>query len=173
MSSEINFSKKLASWNGFPRFVVKRIIHQLLNTTHESNNNVESPEVLTIYVCMPYYSNKGLWLLKSCLCKIRSNCVKTCSIRFKTQYDVSKIEFYCNKKDKTAVLSNSFVAYGFSCPVCDASYIGKTERTLYEGTVDHAWTDKHLNNCTGVQYLFDIVSLTNVTFYVIRTYSKQ
>ena len=70
LSSEINFIKKVASWNGFSRYVVKRIIHQVLNTTDESTNNAESPEVLTIYICMPYYRNKGLWLLKSCLCKI-------------------------------------------------------------------------------------------------------
>ena len=68
--------KKLASWNGVSRFVVKGIIHQThwiihhLNTTDESTNNAESPEVLTIYVRMPYYSHKGLWLLKSCFRKI-------------------------------------------------------------------------------------------------------
>ena len=53
------------------------------------------------------------WLLKSCLCKIRSKCVKTHSIRFKTQYDVNKSEFYCNIKDETALLSNSFVVMIF------------------------------------------------------------
>ena len=119
---------------------------------------------------MPYYSDKGLSLLKSCLRKIRSNCVKTRSIRFKTQYDVNKIEFYCNTKDKTAVLSNSFVVYDFSCPGCGANYIGKTERTLYERTVEHAWTDnnsavyKHLDDCTSVQHLFDSASLHSSLF---------
>ena len=114
---------------------------------------------------MPYYSDKGLSLLKFCLCKIRSNCVKTHSIRFKTQYDVNKIEFYCNTKDKTTVFSNLFVVYDFSCPGCGANYIGKTERTLYKRTVEHAWTDnnsaiyKYLDNCTGVQHLLDIASL--------------
>ena len=170
LPSEINFIKKLTSWNGFPIFVAKNIIHQVLNTTDETTNNAESHRVLTIYVCMPYHSNKRLSLLKSWLRKIRSNCVKTRSIRFKTQYDVNKIEFYCNTKDKTAVLSNSFVVYDFSCPGCGANYIGKTERTLYERTVEHAWTDnnsavyKHLDDCTGVQHLFDIASLHSSLF---------
>ena len=140
LSSEINFIKKLASWNGFPIFVAKKIIHQVLNTADESTNNAESPSVLTIYARMAYYSDKGLSLLKSYLRKIRSNCVKTRSIRFKTQYDVNKIEFYWSTKDKTAVLSNSFVVYNFSSPGCGANYIGKTERTLYERTDEHAWT---------------------------------
>ena len=33
LSSKINFVKKLASWNGFHIFLVKRTIHQVLNTT--------------------------------------------------------------------------------------------------------------------------------------------
>ena len=99
LSSEINFIKKLASWNSFPIFAAKKIIHQVLNTTYKSSNNTESPGVLTILRL--YYSDKGLSLLKSCLCKIWSNCVKTHSIRLKTQYDVNKIEFYSNNEDKT------------------------------------------------------------------------
>ena len=92
------------------------------------------------------------------------------SIRFKSQYDVNKIEFYCNTKDKTTVLSNSFVVYNFSCPGCGANYIGKTERALYERAVEHTWTDnnstiyKHLNDCTGVQRFFKVVFLHSSLF---------
>ena len=142
----------------------------MLNTTEESTNNAESTEVLTICVHMPYYSDKGLPLFKFCLCKIRSNCVQNRSIRFNTQYYVSKIEFYCNTKDKRAVLSNSFVVYDFSCPRYGANYICKTERTLYERTVEYAWTDnnsavyKHLDDWTGVQHLLDIASLHALLF---------
>ena len=85
------------------------------NTRHKETNNAESPEILTIPVRMPYYSDKGLLLFKTCLSKIRSNCIKTHSIRFKTQY-VTTTEFYCSTKDKKAVLSNSFVIHDFSCP---------------------------------------------------------
>ena len=65
---------------------------------------------------------------------------------------------------------NSFVAYDFSWSGCGANYIGKIERTLYDRTVEHAWTDnysavyKHLNDCTGVQHLFDIASLHSSHF---------
>ena len=84
---------------------------------------------------MSYNSDKGLLLLKSCMRKIRSNCIKTRFIRFKTHYGVNKIEFYSNTKDKTAVLINLFVVYIFLCPGCGANYTDKTERTLYERTV--------------------------------------
>ena len=42
----------------------------------------------------------------------------------------------------------------------------KTERTLYERCVEHAWNDKdsvvfnHLNECIGVQHMFEIGKLT-------------
>ena len=73
--------------------------------------------------------------------------------------------FCCNAKCKTAVLCNSFVVYDFSCSGCGVNYTGKIERTLYERTVEHVWTDdnsgvyKHLNGCTVFQHLFDIASL--------------
>ena len=85
------------------------------------------------------------WIIRS------YKCVHPRSIRFKAQYGVNKIEFYCNTRDKTAVLCNSVVVYTFSCPGCGANYIGKTERT-----VDHAWTNtncavcKYINDSTGV-----------------------
>ena len=55
LSSEINFIKKLAFWNGFPRPVVKSVIHEVLNTTDEATDNAKSSES-SIFVCMPYYS---------------------------------------------------------------------------------------------------------------------
>ena len=51
-----------------------------------------------------------------------------------------------------------------------ANYIGKIERTLCERTVEHSWTGnnsavyKHLNDCTAVQHLFNIVSLHSSLF---------
>ena len=77
---------------------------------------------------MPYYSDNGLSLIKSCLRKILSNCIKTYSVRFKTHYDVNKV--CCNTKDKTTVLCDSFVLHDFSCPDCRANYIDKTEMVL-------------------------------------------
>ena len=115
---------------------------------------------MNIYVRIPYYSDKRLPLLKSCLGKIRLNCAKTSSIRFKAQYDVNDTESYCNSKDKTVVLCNSFVVYYFSYSGCGANYIDKTERKLYERTIEHAWTDKnsvlrnHLIDWAGGQHLF-------------------
>ena len=79
---------------------------------------------------------------------------------------MSKLELFCNTKDRTSKLNESFVAYEFICPRCNANYVGKTERTLHERFVEHAWNDKdsivfnHLNECIGVQLMFEIGKLT-------------
>ena len=56
------------------------------------------------------------------------------------------------------------------CLRSSANYVGKTERTLLERNVEHAWSDKdsvikiHLNKCNGVQHIFKIVKLTQSLF---------
>ena len=60
LSSDKNFIKKLASWNGFLIFVVESIIHEVFNTTDGITSYADLPEVLTIQVRTPDYSNKGL-----------------------------------------------------------------------------------------------------------------
>ena len=47
----------------------------------------------------------------------------------------------------------------FICPGCGSCYVGKTERTLYERTLEHGWNDPnsavrtHIDNCDGVQFI--------------------
>ena len=49
--------------------------------------------------------------------------------------------------------------YKFICPGCNDNYVGKTERTLHERCIEHAWNDKdsivfnHLNECISVQHM--------------------
>ena len=45
---------------------------------------------------------------------------------------------FCNTKDRTPIINQTFVVYKFTCPGCSANYVGKTERTLYERCVEHA-----------------------------------
>ena len=60
--------------------------------------------------------------------------------------------------------------YEFVCPGCSSNYVGKTERKLFEGNVEHAWNDTdnvfniHLNECYGVQHKFNIAKLTPSLF---------
>ena len=67
-------------------------------------------------------------------------------------------------------LNDSFVVYEFACPGCSANYVGKTERTLFERNVEHAQNNKdrvpniHLNECNGIQHMFNITKLAPSLF---------
>ena len=124
LSSEINTIKKLASWNDFPKSVVNSIINKTLNTppSNESSNSIEEKSnEITIYFRFPYYGDKGFSLFKSCIRKIKSNCKKDQPVTFRLLYDVTKLEFFCNTKDRTPKLNQSFVVYEFTCPGCNAN----------------------------------------------------
>ena len=75
------------------------------------------------------------------------------------------MEFFCKSKDRTPIINQSFVLHEFACPGCDANYVGKTERTLYERCIEHAWRDQNsivknqLDQFAEVQYLLNITSL--------------
>ena len=87
---EINIIKRFASWNDFPKSVVNSTINRSLNTPSiaaDSNNANETNNGVTIYFRVPYYSDKGCSLIKSCIRKIKRNCKKEQSINFRVLYD--------------------------------------------------------------------------------------
>ena len=67
-------------------------------------------------------------------------------------------------KDKLEKFSKSNVAYQFSCPGCASSYVGKTQRTLFESIKEHVTRADsaikgHTDNCLKVEHLFSINNL--------------
>ena len=74
------------------------------------------------------------------------------------------MEFFCNNKDRTSIINQSFVVCEFTCPGFGAYYLWKTDRTLYERCVKHAWNDQnsivknHLDQCVEVQHLLNITT---------------
>ena len=81
---------------------------------------------------------------------------------FKVQFQTSKLSFFTSNKDKTTLLSCSNPVYQYSCPGCPKSYIGKTESTLSNRTMEHAWKDqksalnKHFKSCSAWKEIVDL-----------------
>ena len=56
----------------------------------------------------------------------------------------------------------------FTCPGCNSSYIGKTNRTLLVRTQEHAFTDKesaiykHLRHCDQIQHIQGLYNLPDI-----------
>ena len=52
------------------------------------------------------------------------------------------MSYYCNTKDRIPDYLKSHVVYEFSCPACNAGYIGKTDRNLGTRIKEHCRLDK-------------------------------
>ena len=123
--------------------------------THPAVDDVGSTDEVTIWFRMPYLGDKS---------QHKRNLKFDRKVRFKPLYDMTKLNYFCNTKDPTPVLNKSFVVYEFTCPGCAASYIGKTERTLFERSKEHA-CDKtssvhvHLLECEGLRFINTLMLL--------------
>ena len=173
LSHDLKLIKIFASWNDLPKYIVISIFRKTLQVHQdksESNLAGKQNEPVVIYFCFPHYGDKGFQLTKSYIRKIKVNCKNNQPVVFEILYDVSKMRFFCNTKDRTPAINQSFVVYEFRCPGCGANYVGTTERPLYERCVEHAWSDKnsivknHLDQCSEVQYLLSITNLGPALF---------
>ena len=71
LPEEIAYIKKLASWNGFPKWVVKKVIDKvLINVPNENANPLDETDVITIWPRCPYLETKGDHLTRSAIRKI-------------------------------------------------------------------------------------------------------
>ena len=140
MSSEINTIKRLALWNDFTKSAFNSIINKSLSTpsvTEDYHGTIATINDAIIYLCVPFYSDKGCSLIKYFICKTRSNYKKERSITFGVLYDATQVDFFCSIKVKTLTSSKqSFLVYKFVGPGCSANYVGKTEKTLCKRNVE-------------------------------------
>ena len=55
--------------------------------------------------------------------------------------------------------------YKFKCPGCSELYVGKTNRTLFKRTLEHAWENKdsairnHLNECADYRHILGLFAI--------------
>ena len=129
MSQELKVIKKFTFWNDFPKCIVNSIFRKTVQTHEdksEPNLTAKQKELVVVYFRFPYYEDKGLQLLKSCTRKIKVNCKNDQPVIFKILYDVCKLQFFCNTKDRTPIINQSFNMYEFARPGCVANYVGKT-----------------------------------------------
>jgi hypothetical protein len=175
LSEELQFLRKIASWNGFPKQVVSSLMKrfkQRLPTDNQDNNNGTdiTTNVPTLWLEMPYIGTKGEQLLRGLKRKLL-RCLNV-NVLIRTRITTTKLDMLTNAKDKVPKQNKSNVVYEFTCPKCNINYIGKTDRTLLERVKEHAYKDKesavnkHLNSCYHTTYL-DAKSNKELTEFVL------
>ena len=163
--------KKFASWNGFPRSVRNRLIDKFIKSSDKQRaEKKDEPDEITLWFNVPYIGSTGENLIKSFGKKMTRLLNTKKKIRIKSFFKTSQLRDFASTKDKVPLLSKSNVVYEVCCPGCGANYIGKTERTIRERIIEHAWSDaespmrNHLRSCSHFRHLYDMLSLSNDLF---------
>ena len=132
--------------DGFPNYISKTLLHHLkwnvqnCDVINKINNNKETET--EIFFHLLYTGSKGEQLVKHCLKEIR-RCLEI-NVKFVVIYDVEKISFYCNVKDKVLHEQRKNIVYRIRCLGCDGKYIRKTERCLIFHMNEHRTWDTEL-----------------------------
>ena len=133
-------------------------------TQQPTTRSKDKGEPVTIWLSIPDIGEKTSQLLRSFKRKLRRH-LKNPNTQIKMREKTTKLCFYTNNKDKVPLLNKSHVVYKFSCPGCQSSYIGKTDRTLLTRTREHAVTDKesaiykHLRTCEHLAFIHNLFNL--------------
>ena len=184
VAAEIRTIKKFASYNGFPKWIVKNVIQQTLNRSKRSEPDHNQDEI-TLYMSLPYCGKEAEAIVQRSKRRLSKLFKKDKNVKFSIFFQSTKMSFFTSNKDRIPHLSNSCVIYHYSCPGCGAEYVGKAESTMFNRTKQHGWTQKdsairkHFDTCqgwkdiTGFLQIFDSdVDKTQLQITTVRDNTK-
>ena len=151
LPDELTTIRKFASYNGFPKWIVKKVMQQSLQNRRAVDQETE--EMDTLYMFLPYTGKEAESIVTRCKRRLSHLFKKEKKVKFSISFQSTKISFYTSNKDRIPLLSNSGVIYKFTCPGCKSAYIGKTDNTLFNRTKQHGWSQpdsaicKHFKTC--------------------------
>ena len=100
-------------------------------------------------------------------------------VDFKIRFQTTPLSAFTGVKDHTPFLNRSNVVYEVACPGCGCTYIGKTDRTLFERTSEHAWTDQkstvrqHIHECEQFTHIFEMLRIDDNIFEEIDLNTEE
>ena len=164
VAAEIETIKKFASYNGFPRWIVKNVIQQTQNK-RRTNEPDQDDDVTTLYMSLPFSGKEAESIVKRSKRRLMKLFKKEKNVKFSIFFESTKISFFTSNKDKIPGLSNSNVIYQYCCAGCGAEYVGKTETTLFNRTKEHGWSqkdsaiNKHFKTCRGWKEIIGLLQI--------------
>ena len=143
MHKEFEFLKVFFFNNGYPIFLINRIIRKFLD---EKFSDFEKPESNTeiIYSILPYFGPQSLKLKKELLAVFRKY-IPNYEIKliFINRYTIGS---FFNYKDKIPTCLRSSLVYEYSCAQCASRYVGSTCRNLYQRVAEHVGVSYRTNH---------------------------
>ena len=172
LNQQILQISKFMAWNGFTAQIRSSIIRKLklrfLDVPKQANDNDAFEDIRPkIWIRIPYLGRKGKFFVKKLVKKLQQNLTEP--VKFVVLYQTQKISYFLPKKDKVPDLQRTNLIYEFTCPGCNESYIGKTERNLNTRLKEHfdpakSAISKHLTDCDNANYLININNLYDNVF---------
>ena len=165
LKPELANIRKFAAYNGFPRWVVNKVVRKTLHTGQRNqpqdepqqeptaNQEEDSSHESLVFLSLPYIGDRGEAIIKKTTKRLSKLMKKEKNVIFKVFLQTTKVAFYTSNKDRTPLLSSSYVIYEYSCPGCAHTYVGKTKNTLFNRTHQHGWSQKdssvkkHFDKC--------------------------
>ena len=171
LADELKTIKMFSAWNNFPVKVRNALIRQFSADREPTHDEAETEEdEIDIWLKLPYIGHHGEVLVKAFVKKVRRMLKTGKKVNFKIRFQTTPLSSFTSVKDRTPFLNRSNVVYEVSCPGCGSSYIGKTDRTLFERTSEHAWTDQastvrlHIHECEAFNHIFDMLNIEGSLF---------
>ena len=161
--------RKFLSWKGLPKRVANLFIDRFTTNAqnrapnHFTNDSSHNNQHSTIWLNIPLVGDLTIQLVKKLKCKLH-RCLIDPNVDIQIKEKTTKLCFFTSTKNKTPPLSQSNVVYEFTCPGCNSSYIGKTNRTLLVRTQEHALMDiyKHFCYCDQFKHIHGLYNLPDV-----------
>ena len=169
--SDIKKLENILKRNAYPPKVIDRELRKYLNN-RLSKTKTKEEKGKVHYFKLPYIGHFS----KKVKTKISEICQKYChELKITTCFSLLKTGSLFSVKDVIPSDQRSFVVYYFSCPGCNASYVGETTRILMTRIDEHLHSGKgsiifeHLNqnsNCRDLANInsFKIIDTANSEF---------
>ncbi|XP_050518679.1 uncharacterized protein LOC126892954 isoform X2 [Diabrotica virgifera virgifera] len=167
-NKELNIIKQIAVNNGYDPSIIDKLIRKRESKLLQNSAFHQSSSSSAIYRSLPYHNPH----LSEKIKRIVSNSSENIHISFKVGNTLG--HFLTNTKDTIHYMNRSGV-YRLTCSDCDASYIGRTYRSLSTRSAEHSKRDTtsafshhlkvnnhHLDIPDGVKLIHNIQDRNNL-----------
>ena len=128
---EVSNLRRLFEMNGYPIPFFNDILSSFLRKVHEPR--IQSCNESDVYtLCLPYFGNVS----ETFILRFRRFC-RRYNLKIRIVYKPFKVGHYFSLKSVCPKFLESCVVYKYTCPVDQASYVGKTRRHLIQRINEH------------------------------------